>query len=112
MEVGLLEGAEGFWFVDAVTEAIVEDESRGNTLVLQAAIEFETVRNRNALIVASLLNEGWRFCFFDGGDRRSLCVNLRVVPRGGVEILASEWSDVGVHVVGHPVADACADGDG
>src|SRR5664279_2129429 len=81
-------------------------------LVLQAAVEFKTVGNGHAFVVTSLLDERRSLCLFDGSDGRSLSVNLGIVPRGGMQVLWGERSNVGIGVVGGPVADPGADGYG
>jgi len=88
--VGLLQRLLRLGLVYAVAEAAVENHARLDVLVLQTTIQLVTVWHRYALVVAALLNQRRRFRLLDGGDRRSLGVNLRIIPRRGVQILPGE----------------------
>src|SRR3974390_5572 len=111
IEIRLEQSALRFGLVHAVAEVGIKDHPGFHALILEAAIKFVTVRNGHALVIASLLDQCGSLSLLDGGDRRGLGVNFRIVPRSGVEILAGERRDVGVYVVSHPIADASAFGN-
>src|SRR5262245_61922637 len=95
-----------------MAEAGVCDEAGFNVLVLEAAVELEAVGRGNALVVAAGLNERWRFGLFDVGYGRRFGVDGGVVPRRRVQVLARERRNVRADVVGGPIADPGADGNG
>src|SRR5690348_3712808 len=95
-----------------MAEAFVEDEFGGHAAVLESAIEFPGIRDRDASVAAALLDERGRVRVIDVSDGRSLFVDFRIAPGSAAKILARERSDVGIDVVGHPVRNAGADGHG
>src|SRR5262249_55610970 len=84
------------------SKALIHDELRRDVIVLQALIELVRIRQRHALVRRAMLDERRRLRLFDVGDRRRLRVNLRIVPRRGLQVLPREPVDVGVHLVRHP----------
>src|SRR5260370_39251156 len=56
VQVRLQQRASRFRLVHSVPESGVENQPRRHSLILQASVQFKTVRHRHALVVASLLN--------------------------------------------------------
>ncbi len=58
-----------FGFGDAVTEAFVDDQFRSYAIVKQSPVQFERIGDGNTFIEFAMLDERWRSCFRNIGDR-------------------------------------------
>ena len=89
--------------VCTVTHALVDHESDGNVHLSQPLIKFEGVRRWNSRVRAAMLDERWSGRIPYVSHRRSLLVYLRIFPGVVAEVSVTEFMDVCVHMISHPV---------
>src|SRR5580692_7911265 len=96
---------------DRMAESLVYDHPYRQTTVLERLVEFIPVGNWYSLVELSVLNQRRSLRGFNVSDGRRFFVDIWVVPRSRLQILPGERMDIGIHVIGHPVADPRPDGD-
>src|SRR5215471_4194034 len=95
--------------VDRMSEALVQYQLHRHVAILQGLIQLERVRRRHPLVLIAVLDQRWGLSAAHITDRRRLAVDLRIVPRRALQVLACERMYVGVDIVSHPVGDTRAD---
>src|ERR1700733_2414886 len=92
--------------IDRMSKPVIQHHLHRHTLIFERLPQFKTIWHGNPFIPVTLLNQSRRLRLRNISDRRSLLVNLRIIPRRSLQILPRKRSNVRVHVISHPVRNS------